>query len=70
MDLTGLIFIAIGLFTLSAAAFNWDWFMNARNARFFVGILGRTGARIFYGVLGIIFLIAGILATAGVIEIN
>ena len=46
-----------GVFTLVAAILDWDWFMNHPKARFFVGLFGRTGTRIFYALLGV-FLIA------------
>lgn len=68
MDLWGLIFIAIGIFSICGGFFNWDWFMEARKARFFVSIIGRNGARIFYGLLGIGLVVLGVLGMAGVIE--
>jgi hypothetical protein len=64
----GLIFLAIGIFTLSGAIFDWDWFMNSRKAKFFVTIFSRPGARIFYGLLGSGFFVLGILAMFGVIS--
>jgi small neutral amino acid transporter SnatA (MarC family) len=45
--------IAAGLFSLVCAVMNWDWFMNHRKAKFMVNLIGRTGARIFYGLLGV-----------------
>lgn len=50
------ILIAMGLFSLGGAIANWGWFFNSRRGRFFVGIFGETGARIFYGVLGLILI--------------
>jgi hypothetical protein len=55
-----LILVAIGAFSLSGAIFNWNWFMNSRRARFVSMILTRTGARIFYGLLGITLIIIGL----------
>ena len=46
-------FIAAGIFSICGALFNWDWFLNNWRARFFVRVLGRGGARIFYGLLGV-----------------
>ena len=46
-DLLSLSFIAIGMFALCAAVLDWDFFLNARKARAFVSLLGRTGARVF-----------------------
>jgi hypothetical protein len=61
MNATGLIFVAAGIFSICGAAFDWDWFINSYKARFFVAIFGRTGARIFYGLLGIAIVVMGAL---------
>ncbi len=55
--------ICAGIFSIAGALFNWNWFMNNTRARGIVGLLGREGARIFYGVLGVFLLITGILMT-------
>ena len=52
MGWESIIFIIAGLFSIAGAAFDWEWFMNNRRAAFFVNLLGRNGARIFYGLLG------------------
>ena len=70
MNLPGLFFIAIGLFAMAGAIFNWDWFLNSRKARFMVRILTRNGARIFYSCLGITLLVFGVLGTIGVIDLS
>lgn len=57
---TGIILILVGLFSLVAALFDWDWFMENRRARFFVRVMGRTGARIFYGLLGVAIAMMGV----------
>lgn len=49
----GIFLIASRLFTVCSAVFNWDFFMNSFKSRFWVRILGRTKARVFYGILGI-----------------
>ncbi len=64
----GIIAILVGLFTLGGAIGNWDWFMNNRRVRFVVAILSRTGARIFYGLLGALFIVLGLLAMMGVLS--
>tara|TARA_B100000609_G_scaffold70592_1_gene56118 strand:- start:135 stop:344 length:210 start_codon:yes stop_codon:yes gene_type:complete len=64
----GLLIVAAGLFSFCGAAFNWDWFFNSRKARFFVAIIGRTGARIFYALLGLVIAILGILMTLGIVK--
>jgi hypothetical protein len=55
MNWMGLILIAVGLFSMAGAAFDWDWYMNNHRARVFVRLVGRTGARIFYILLGLVF---------------
>jgi hypothetical protein len=38
---------------------DWNWFFAHPRARFFVDILGRGGARLFYAVLGSALLFVG-----------
>ena len=66
----GLLFVAIGLFAICGADYNWDWFMNHRKARFFVAVFKRTGARIFYILLGGGLTTLGVLLALGVIHSN
>ena len=49
--------VAAGIFTILGALLDWDWFMYHPHARFFVTILGRTGMRVFYILLGYFLLI-------------
>jgi uncharacterized membrane protein YphA (DoxX/SURF4 family) len=62
------IFVAIGVFALAGAVFDWDWFMNHPKARVLARALGRGGARIFYGVVGTGFVVGGLLVALGVVE--
>jgi small neutral amino acid transporter SnatA (MarC family) len=48
-----------GLFCIVSAIMNWDWFFNNRRAYIFVKVLGRTGARVFYGLLGAFLFVMG-----------
>jgi len=64
----GLLFLAIGLFAICGAGYDWEWFMNHRKARFFVAVLTRTGARIFYALLGGGLATLGVLMMLGVIR--
>lgn len=68
MNPFGLVLVAAGLFSICGAAFDWDFFINSRKARFFVSTLGRKGARIFYAVLGLVVLVLGALITAGILQ--
>lgn len=52
MSFTGLFFLGVGVFVLVAAAINWDWFFEHRKSQLFVSLFGRTGARVFYALLG------------------
>ncbi len=70
MKPVGLIFVAAGAFSILGAIYNWEWFMNARKARFMVNILTRNGARIFYGILGLALVVLGVLATMGIIDMS
>jgi hypothetical protein len=68
MNPMGLILVAAGIFSICGAALDWDFFINSRKARFFVAVFGRTGARIFYGVLGLVIVFMGALITAGILK--
>ena len=57
-----IVFMFAGLFIAFCAAMNFDWFMESTKARFFAKLFGRNGARVFYIVLGVIFIIAAIIA--------
>ncbi len=57
-----IIIIACGIFSLLGAVNNWDWFFNNYKAQPFVKIIGRTGARIFYGILGAVIIVLGIVS--------
>lgn len=65
MIVMGLVFAAIGLFSLMGAVLNWDWYFNNRRARGVVAIFGRNGARIFYGILGVFIMAIGAVAVIG-----
>lgn len=65
MDPLGWILVGGGAFALCGAAFDWEWFMNDRKTRFFTAIFGRTGARIFYGLLGSGLVVYGLLILLG-----
>ena len=45
-----------GVFSIAGAVKDWDWFMNNRRAALFVSLFGRQGARVFYGVLGVVLI--------------
>ena len=63
----GLLLVLCGLFAIAGGVFDWGWFMSNRKARAFVSLLGRGGARVFYGILGSAIVILGLLITFGII---
>lgn len=63
MSTTGRVLIALaGLFSIMGAAMNWDWFIESRKARLFLKLFGRTGCRIFYGLLGVFIIVLSFMA--------
>jgi hypothetical protein len=47
------LFAVTGIIALLASLLNWDWFFKAQNTQFIVRNVGRSRARLFYGVLGL-----------------
>ena len=64
----GWVIAAAGLFSVAGAALDWDWFMNHRKAQGLVRLMGRGGARAFYGLLGLTLAVVGVLMGLGIIE--
>ena len=67
MNIVVVAIMLIGLVAIGGAVFEWGWFINNRRVRIFARVLGRTGARIFYGVVGSLLLIWGALFTLGLL---
>jgi hypothetical protein len=63
MNPFGLLIVAGGLFLICGAAFDWEFFINCVKTGLFVVLLGRTGARIVYAVLGTALLLVGAVMT-------
>jgi drug/metabolite transporter superfamily protein YnfA len=59
-QLSGVLFVFAGAFSMAGAYFNWDWFMKSSRAWLFVKLLGRNGARIAYGLLGAFLVTLGL----------
>lgn len=55
-----ILFVLAGIFSVLASVKNWDWYFNNRKAKPFVRLFGRTGARIFYTLIGIFIMGIGI----------
>ena len=55
----GLAILAGGILSLGGAVLNLSIFMDNPKVQPIIQSLGRTGARLFYIVLGVVFLLAG-----------
>lgn len=62
---TVILLVAVGLFSVLAGVFNWDFFFNSRKARLWIRLFGRGGARIFYILLGVVIIVLGIFSQVG-----
>ena len=56
------LFIGLGVFSVVAAVLDREWYFQTSAAQTFVRWLGRTGARLFYVLLGIGLISCGVLA--------
>jgi hypothetical protein len=65
--LLSLLVVVAGAFCIAASVKNWDWFFNNRRARLIVVIFGRNGARIFYGLLGSVLALGGLVLGIGLL---
>lgn len=61
----GWVLVAVGMFAAGSAACDWAWFMEHPKVQLVVSVLGRGGARVFYGVLGAALVIVGVLLASG-----
>ncbi|MBP3354232.1 MAG: immunity 17 family protein [Bacteroidales bacterium] len=54
--LASLLFLILGVLSIVASLFNFNWFFTSENVRFFVKLFGRNGTRVFYGVAGVLII--------------
>ena len=54
------VFVLLGILSVMASIFNWDWFFTAQNSQFIIKMLGRNKSRIFYAILGLAMIAAGV----------
>lgn len=64
---TSILLVFAGLFSFAGAVFDWDWFMTNHRAALFVRLLGRTGARVLYALLGVFLATLGMAAALGLL---
>ncbi|WP_455587360.1 immunity 17 family protein [Bacteroides sp.] len=50
------LFAIAGIISLLAALLNWGWFFTAHNAQTVVRRIGRSRARILYGIVGLLLI--------------
>jgi len=68
MNLAGLFFVAIGVFVMCGAIFNWEFFMMHCKAWLLRTLFGRTGSRIVYVLFGAVFVVMGLAVAVGLIK--
>lgn len=66
----GSVTIGLGLFVISAAIFNWDWYYQLQKARWIQSLCGRNGARVFFGILGLGLIVLGAAIANGTFSRN
>jgi hypothetical protein len=54
------IFIILGSLSFLAAVFNAKWFFKSNGASMWIKWLGLNGARILYGLLGLVLIVCGV----------
>ncbi len=64
------ILLVSGAFSALGGVMNWEWFMNNRRARLVVRLLGRSGARGFYVLLGLAIAGIGAAGLLGFIDMS
>lgn len=62
-----LLFIG-GLITLLGAILNWTWIFKSKRSKSIVSTLGLSGARFFYGIVGLALMILSALSIFGVFD--
>ena len=55
-----LLILLAGIFCLIASFKDWDFFFENRKSKLIIKLLGRSKARVFYGVLGSLVIISSI----------
>ncbi len=55
--LMAVIALVVGLYAIIASALNLEFFFNNKKAERMINLFGRKGARIFYGILGLLLIL-------------
>jgi hypothetical protein len=67
MILAGIGFGGLGLLLIVLAILDWDHMMNHPKAQPVVALIGRNGARVFYALIGLMIVGAGIAIAVGLV---
>lgn len=68
VSVAGLLALAGGAFAICGAYFEWEFFMQSRKAQRLISWIGYDAARMFYGAIGLIIIVLGLLMLLGVIQ--
>jgi len=63
----GILTLGAGVLIIIVRFRRWDWFMNHYKVRNIDDVLGMRGADILYSLIGLVFIILGILIMTNVI---
>ncbi|MBK3519812.1 immunity 17 family protein [Carboxylicivirga marina] len=69
-DVLFYLMMGVGALIFVAAISNWEWFFKQRRAQVMIKLMGRTGARVFYGLLGAFFSIFAWMVLSGRLVID
>ncbi len=69
-DILFYLMIGVGALIFIASLTNWEWFFKQRRAQMMINWMGRSGARIFYAILGAFFAAFGWMVLSGRIDIG
>ncbi len=65
-----ILFMAAGLFSILGAYFEWNFFYKNRKVQRIIRLFGKSGAKIFYIVIGLIIFSIALLDMIHVIDIH
>lgn len=65
-----ILFMVIGIYSILGAYFEWNFFYNNRKAERVINLFGRSGAKIFYIVVGLVLFSIAFLDMTNVIDIH
>jgi hypothetical protein len=67
MTLAGISFAGLGILMIVLTILDWDYLMNHPKSRVVTALVGRSGTRVLYALIGLIIVGAGIAIAAGLV---